>query len=251
MANIPPSALIGMREGTKMPDQSELDKKYFIDGDVYNCPYCNRRNVTYRIVRAVAFHWSDTKGCQAIFVMCQSCQKISMHLSHSGIARQQGNIFYFSVGTNTDIDDSIFYSVPTSFFVIDKRIPKILRELLDEAEGCLKSNFLTGASACARKLVYELAIEKEAEGSEYDKRIKSLKAKLSHIDPTYFDTLLTIHQVTSEKVHEQSYDGWEAKHLRVILSSLKEILHEVYVASAQRKEKRKAILKLKAQVTGN
>jgi len=233
-----------------MPDQSELDKKYFINGDVYNCPYCNRRNVTYRIVRTVAFHWSYTKGCQAIFVMCQSCQKISMHLSYSGIARQHGNIFYFSVGTNTDIDDSIFYSVPTSFFVIDKRIPKILRELLAEAEGCLKSNFLTGASACARKLVYELAIDKDAEGTEYEGRIKSLKQKLPNIDPVYLDTLLTVQQVASEKVHEQSYDGWEAKHLRVILASLHDILHEVYVVPKQREEKRKAILKLKAQVTG-
>jgi len=164
-----------------MPDQSELDKKYFINGDVYNCPYCNRRNVTYRIVNIVRFHWSDTKACQAIFVICLSCQKMSMHLSYDDIAYRHGGAFYFAVGT--DIDDSIFYSVPTSFFVIDKRIPRILRELLSEAEGCLKSNFLTGASACARKLIYELARDKKAEGNEYEQRIKSLKDKLPHIDP--------------------------------------------------------------------
>jgi len=176
-----------------MPDQSELDKKYFINGDVYNCPYCNRRNVTYHVIDMKRFDWSDTKKCEAIFAICHSCEKTSMHLSYDNIVKYtQGYVFK----TNTDIDDKIFFSVPTSFFVIDKRIPKTLRELLSEAEGCLKSNFLTGASACARKLIYELAIEKEAEGSEYDERIKSLKAKLSGIDPTYFDTLLTVHQVT-------------------------------------------------------
>ena len=55
------------------------------------------------------------------------------------------------------LDADFFYSVPTSFFVMDERVPRVLRELLTESEGCLKSNFLTGASACARKVVYELA----------------------------------------------------------------------------------------------
>jgi len=231
-----------------MPDQSELDKKYFIDQDVYNCPFCNRRHVMYRLISYKIFDWSDTKKCRAIFARCQSCDKTSMHLTYDNkcLSESQVHGLQFKI---TNIDDTIFYSVPTSFFIIDDRIPRIQRELLSEAEGCLKSNFLTGASACARKLVYELAIDKEAEGDEYEQRIKSLKGKLPDIDPAYFDTLLTVQQVTSEKVHEQSYDGWKAKHLRVILSSLQEILHEVYVVPAQRDENRKAILQLKKQVT--
>ena len=151
---------------------------------------------------------------------------------------------------NIDIDDALFFSVPSSFHVVDARIPGVLRELLAEAEGCLKSNFLTGASACARKLIYELANKCGAEGDEYEARIKSLKGKLPAVDPTYFDTLLTIKQVTSEKVHEAAYDGWSSKHLRLLLASLKEILHEVYVTPAVREEKRLAILAVKAEVLG-
>lgn len=146
------------------------------------------------------------------------------------------------------LDESFFYSVPTSFFVLDERVPRILRELLTEAEGCLKSNYLTGASACARKIVYELGVINQAKGDNYEDRIKSLKEIHPQVEPAFFDTLLTIQQVTSSKVHENSYDGWEAKHLRIILASLSEVLHEIYVVPALREDRRKAILALKGEL---
>jgi len=121
---------------------------------------------------------------------------------------------------------------------------------MTEAEGCLKSNFLTGASVCARKMIYELAILEGAEGDNYENRIKSLKQKRTDVEEEYFDTLLTIQQVTSEKVHEESYDGWDAKHLRLILSTLSEILGLMYVIPELRKEKRKSILSLKEELMG-
>ena len=71
------------------------------------------------------------------------------------------------------------------------------------------------------------------------------------IEEDYFDTLLTIQQITSEKVHEQSYDGWEAKHLRLILSTLVELLNIIYVIPEIRKEKRKSILSLKNEILKN
>lgn len=127
-------------------------------------------------------------------------------------------------------------------------MPRILRELLTEAEGCLKSNYLTGASACARKIVYELGILSNAEGENYEDRIKSLKNKHPEVEPAFFDTLLTIQQLTSTKVHENSYDGWEAKHLRIILTALSEVLHEMYVVPALRADRRKTILALKGEL---
>ncbi len=229
-----------------MPDHSFLDAKYFVDRSKFNCPYCNRRHVAYQIENVRSFDWNDTKKCWVIFVKCQSCGNESMHLSSKNITSYVGRGYVFDSGI--EIDDEIFYSVPSSFFVVDSRIPRELRELLAEAEGCLKSNFLTGASACVRKVVYELALKMDAEGDHYDDRIKSLKAKLPSIDPTYFDTLLTIQEVTSDKVHEDSYDGWESKHLRLILSSLLEILNEIFVVPALREEKRKSILTLKSEV---
>ena len=146
--------------------------------------------------------------------------------------------------SSESLDDQFFYSVPTSFFVLDQRIPKILRNLLTEAEGSLKSNFLTGASACARKIIYELGSLQKVNGDNYEDRIKSLKKKHPEVEPEYFDTLLTIQKLTSSKVHENSYDGWNSDHLKLILATLRKILHELYVEPALRADNRKLILNL-------
>lgn len=241
-----------------MADQSHLDAQYFVDEHVYNCPFCNRRHVSYHIYDHVSFDWAEKKKCTCLFVICNSCDGKSMHLSYS--PPKYGKISSFNGSpryrfTEQDegaaprsLDDSFFFSVPTSFFVLDERIPRPLRELLIEAQGCQKSNFLTGASACARKLVYELGVLSGATGENYEDRIKSLKAIHTTVDSTFFDTLLTIQQVTSTKVHENSYDGWEAKHLRVILAALSEALHEIYVVPAMRADRRRSVLALKDEL---
>jgi hypothetical protein len=237
-----------------MADQSHLDQRYFIDRHIYNCPFCNRRHVTYYVRDYFSFDWSENKKCFVYLVECQSCDKTSMHLSYSQIKTRNcgsdGRGMFYQFTEDENLDDLFFYSVPTSFFVLDTRIPKILRELVTEAEGSLKSNFLTGASACARKVVYELGVLQKAPGANYEERIKALKSVNPNVDPAYFDTLLTIQQVTSTKVHEESYDGWESKHLRLILSTLMEILREIYVVPLVREERRKAILDLKEEVIG-
>jgi hypothetical protein len=179
-----------------------------------------------------------------------------MHLTFEEIETQylgqqkNGNVYKFKFGDAPDevLDDIFFYSVPTSFFALDERIPRVLRQLLTEAEGCLKSNFLTGASACARKIVYELGVLCKAQGDNYEDRIKSLKEFHPEVDATFFDTLLTIQQVTSTKVHENAYDGWESKHLRLILLALSDVLHELYVAPALKADRRAAVLALKEKL---
>lgn len=242
-----------------MPDQSHLDQRYFIDQHIYNCPFCNRRHVSYCVRAQYSFDWSETKKCFVYFVECRSCNNLSMHLSYGEVEVKHvgsdsgGHVYrfiHYEGDPDLDLDAKFFYSVPTSFFVLDSRIPRVLRELISEAEGCLKSNFLTGASACARKVVYELGRLQGATGENYEDRIKSLKSINPEVDSTFFDTLLTIQQVTSTKVHEEAYDGWDSKHLRLILSSLSEALGEIFVAPAIKEDKRKAILKLKDEVLG-
>lgn len=236
-----------------MPDHSELDSRYFIDNRVYNCPYCNRRHVAYTVRGHRSFDWTDSKECNVYYVTCHSCGNTSMHLSFQEVPLTGSGYsgrWHFDLDNTQNLDDQFFYSVPTSFFSIDSRVPKVLRELMTEAEGSLKSNYLTGASVCARKMIYELAIIEGAEGDNYDARIKSLKTVRPDVDEEYFDTLLTIQQVTSDKVHEESYDGWEAKHLKLILSTLREIFENMYVIPELKKEKRKSILELKEKIIG-
>lgn len=143
-----------------------------------------------------------------------------------------------------DLDSHIFYSVPTSFFVLDSRIPQVLRDLITEAEGSLKMNFLTGASACTRKAIYELTVLEKAEGNNYDERIKSLKSKHPEIDSELFDVLAHIKDMTSDKVHEQSWDKWDNKHLLLFIQTLKTILQELYIVPKEREQRSSQIKEL-------
>ena len=138
--------------------------------------------------------------------------------------------------------------MPTSFFVIDNRIPKVIRELVTEAEGSLKMNFLTGASACTRKAIYELLVEQKAEGEHYEDRIKFLKTAHPNVDTELFDVLGAIQNMTSDKVHEQSWPKWDAKRLKLILETLKAVLHEIYVVPAEKADRAKKIRDLRTEM---
>ena len=244
-----------------MTDQSHLDDLYFVNEHVFNCPFCNRGSVSYSVSWPSEFQWSNAKNCYVYYAKCRSCDKTSMHLSYTripvrsspGLGKLESPcMFRFDLSEEEDkdreLDSYFFYSVPTSFFVLDQRIPVILRELITEAEGCLKSNFLTGGSACARKLIYEFASLQDATGTDYEGRLKSLKTKLPEGAKEYVDTLLAIQKITSEKVHENSHDGWDAKHLRVILATIREVLRETYVVPALRKDRRENIRRMREEL---
>lgn len=231
-----------------MEDQAYLDKKYFIDPSVYNCPFCNRRNVVYEQEEFFTFDWSNEKTCYVYMIKCSSCEKVSMHLSYSDIRDQSSHYTLKPFSKDIDIDSQIFYSVPTSFFVMDSRIPRIVRELITEAEGCLKMNYLTGASACMRKAIYELLILQDAAGDDYESRIKSLKQKHPESDPTLFDILAHIQDMTSDKIHEQSWDKWDSHYLKLIIETLKTVLHDIYVIPAVKRERYGTIQRLRQSV---
>jgi hypothetical protein len=178
-----------------------------------------------------------------------------MHLSYEEIVEYlagglYGNSHYAFI-PDIDIDSKIFYSAPTSFFVIDDRIKKTLRELITEAEGCLKMNFLTGASACMRKSIYEMLLLENIEGEHYEDKIRSLKIKYPNIEPELFDILGNIQQMTSDKIHEQSWDKWDSKNLYLIIETLKIILYEMYVYPEIKKERFNKINELRSMLPKN
>jgi len=230
-------------------DESYLDRKYFIDTQVYNCPFCNRNNVKYELLSKAEFDWNNEKKCYIYLVHCSSCANKSMHLSFEeiGVYFQASHKLGFKM--DVDLDSKIFYSVPTSFFVIDGRIPKIIRELITEAEGCLKMNFMTGASACMRKAIYELLVWEKVAGEHYEDRIKALKEKYPASDPELFDILGHIQQMTSDKIHEQSWDEWDSKNLRLIIETLRTVLYDIYVTPQVKAERSNLIKQLRENVS--
>ena len=236
-----------------MQDKSYLDKKYFIDIVRYNWPYCNRNNIIYEIVKNFCFDWTTTKKCYVYFVECSGCKKISMHLSFEKIGdylftEASGSRVKFIFDMNIDIDSKLIRSQPTSFFVIDKRIPRVIRDLITEAEGCIKMNYLTGASACIRKAIYEFIKKEKSEGEEYDEQIKSLKTKFPNVNTKYFDTLKGIQEISSNKLHEYSWDKLNSNHIKLFIFTLKTILHDIYIIPKEKERAFKEIQKIQADI---
>jgi hypothetical protein len=233
-----------------MSDQSHLDAQYFIDEHVYNCPFCNRRNVQYYIIEYGTFHWSSGKECFFYVTVCTSCTGRALHLSHQNLRPELAHtaraVQFFRFTDGVDLDSKLFYSHPTSFFALDEAIPRVLRELITEADGCLKMNFLTGASACMRKAIYELLVLEKASGVNYDEKIKDFKRTHPGITPDYIDILGAIKDMTSDKVHEQSWEKWDSNNLKLLIETLKAILYEIYVVPAQRKKRTGDIQKLRS-----
>ena len=194
------------------------------------------------------FDWNEEKICYAYLVKCSSCKNVSMHLSYSNLIQPNSGYRYKPFKHDIDIDSYIFYSVPTSFFVMDTRIPRIVRELITEAEGCITMNYLTGASACMRKAIYELLILQKAEGDDYKSRIKFLKNKHPESDLSLFDILADIQNMTSDKIHEQSWDKWESHYLKLIIETLKTVLHDIYVIPEMKKEQYANIQRLRQSI---
>jgi len=240
-------------------DLSHLDKKYFIDPYKYNCPFCKRNHVTYEIVDTFTFNWSENKMCHGYLVRCESegCEKVSMHLSFKEIRESYVEYnqkrYRNKFSKNLDIDSELFFSQPTSYFVLDNRIPEKVRELIYEAENSRKSNYLVGASACLRKAIYELLVyeksivKNEKTGrADYQASIKKLKTKFPSVAPELFDTLGDMQEMASDNVHEGSWEAWDSSKLRFIIELAKATLHEIYVVPEERKDRLGVLTQMKS-----
>jgi len=109
-------------------------------------------------------------------------------------------------------------------------------------------NYLTGASACMRKAIYELLVIEKAEGEDYEGKIKFLKKKYPESDPNLFDILSHIQDMTSDKIHEQSWDRWDSKYLKLIIETLKTVLYDIYVIPKIKADRSKLIQEMRADL---
>lgn len=132
--------------------------------------------------------------------------------------------------------------------MIDDRIPSVIRELISEAEGCVKMNYVTGASACTRKAIYELLAAQNCEGANYDDKITALRDAHPEVDPTHFEVLGHVKDVTRDHVHEESWEFIGVQHLKLAIETLKAVLHELYVVPDEKQRRAQAVRDLRQQV---
>ena len=262
-------------------NNSDLNNKYFIYDKAFNCPFCGLRNATYTILAIIEHDLSTTKKGKIIFVKCNRCEKISVHFAPYEILtsrwentkigiytlyalRYSESIsFYKSKNDDSpfdvDLDSKIYHSIPSSFFTMDERIPKKMRQLVDEAQECKKANLKTGASACLRKLIYTLLSDqlnkkagkenvslKDLGYEHYSDCIKAFKECCPDLTE-FIEPLEDITGITSDQVHENSWDEISSKDIEICLASIKDLLEELYVQPALLKERREAILKMKEE----
>lgn len=210
-----------------MQDKSQLSKNYFIDNQLYNCPFCNRQYVAYNLERTYCFNWDKQEKCFVYFVECRSCRKTSMHLSYEDIT--DPNCIENRFQTGIDIDSYIFYSAPSSNFFIDERIPRVIKEVISEADGCIRMNYLTGASSCLVKAIYELFVYEKAKGSNYKDKIEFLKQKYPGVNKEYFNTLSGMRDITCGELYGQPWYDWDYGTIKLLSETLKAILYEIYI----------------------
>ena len=55
--------------------------------------------------------------------------------------------------------------------------------------------------------------------------------------------------MTSDKIHDQSWDNWESKNLTLLIETLKSILYEIYVYPEEKKSRSSFIKKLLENVS--
>lgn len=268
-------------------DHSHKDKMYFIDDSIYNCPFCKRRNVSYFISDHGEFNTTPTKTTYFYLARCESCDKTSFHLSNYDLVtygRGQsswGSNFAFPPkhktlevyegstrpkevtveltdkdGKPRQLDELFYYHQPSAAFTIDERIPATIREPLSEADSCLKSNFLTGASAALRKAIYKLLqhesiVEKrKTKFLKHDERIELLKKKHPKTDGNLLNKLKSVHVLTSQELHENDWQDFNGQSLRFLLEITREALSEMYVLPDVKMKRDKELSDLEAKAKG-
>lgn len=272
-------------------DNSKLNNKYFIDEGAFNCPFCGLRNAAYLIRAVINYDVNNTKKAKIIFIGCNRCGKTSIHFVNDEIpitpfssssyigccigynnkygtriplVEDKGYItFLKSDGPEgqIDIDSHIFHSVPSSFFTMDERIPKEMRELFDEAQESKRANLKTGASACLRKLIYTFLHDqlnmiagnkakkkslKELGHEHYNDCIGILKKNYPHLE-VFFLPIESITGITSDQVHEESWKELSSNDLDICFAVMSDILDQVYVQPCILEDRKSEIEKMKAK----
>ncbi len=118
-------------------------------------------------------------------------------------------------------------SPPHRFLVVDARVPSPIRQVLDEADGCMNLAFTTGGTACARRAMRVVLATESVLTDDYSASLLSLREKHAAIAPTLF-TVLDLLGTGDEPL--------EADALTALIATVKAIVYEIYVVGSERLE---------------
>ena len=114
------------------------------------------------------------------------------------------------------------------FLVIDPRAPALLRQLLDEADGCLNMAFVHGGTACARRAIDLILVTEDVSGEDFRECLQKLKEKHPAVAPTLFQILAML---------GDGDDPLPPEALKALIATIKAIVFEIYVQGPERVER--------------
>jgi hypothetical protein len=121
-----------------------------------------------------------------------------------------------------------------AFLNVDSRVPAAIRELLLEADGCLKAGFLTGGTVCAQRAVQALLQHESAEGASYEARLHALSQKFPSVPQSLFALCIRLGDTPSK-----DHSALDGDRLKVLTVALKIMLFEIFVLGPDRAERLK------------
>jgi hypothetical protein len=122
------------------------------------------------------------------------------------------------------------------FLNLDERVPVPLRALLDEADGCLKMGFMTGAGACAGRTLDLLVSEQGLAGVDRNEQIQQLGKKQPAVAESFLRGLTLVMNNPS--------GAWDEARVTLAVVILKAIAYEIYVLGPERKERASYVIEL-------
>lgn len=120
------------------------------------------------------------------------------------------------------------------FLTVDNRAPAAVRELLIEADGCLKAGFLTGGTVCAQRAIQTLLQHEAAEGASYEARLHALSQKFPSVPQSLFALCIRLGENAAK-----DHPSLDVERLKVLTVALKIMLYEIYVLGPDRVERLK------------
>jgi hypothetical protein len=113
------------------------------------------------------------------------------------------------------------------FLVVDRRVPEPIRQLLDEADGCLNMQFAVGGSACVRRAIHKAFEIEGVESEDFAESLASLGQKHPAVAPTLFQVM---------GVLGGGDDPLPGDALKALIATFKGVLYEIYVLGEERLE---------------
>lgn len=118
-------------------------------------------------------------------------------------------------------------SPPHRFLVVDSRVPAPIRQILDEADGCMNLAFTTGGTACVRRAMRVILATEGVLTDDYSDSLLSLREKHPAIAPTLF-TVLDLLGTGDEPLRIDA--------LTALIATVKAVVYEIYVLGIERLE---------------